>query len=151
VSAPEPGRNSFRIRCDEANSLRDIRRWLRLNLPADTDLSYDAELVCTELVTNAIEHSRATCSVRIDIEDGCVHIEVDDDSPKPSSSSGDPRSVRAVAGGWRSSTPCPRGGYGEHGQGRPSGLSYGRTCRIRAEASRAEAASTASSQLRPGV
>lgn len=82
MSASEPGRHSFSISCDGASSLRDIRRWLRLNLPADTDLSYDAELVCTELVTNAIEHSRATCSVRIDIEDGCVHIEVDDDSPE---------------------------------------------------------------------
>lgn len=42
----------------------------------------DAELVCSELVTNAIEHGGGHGAVRVDIVgDNRVHVEVDDHNP----------------------------------------------------------------------
>lgn len=63
--------------CD-ASCLPELRQWLRTNLPADDDVGIDAELVCTELVTNAIEHGRGAAEVRIHVQDDQVRIEVDD-------------------------------------------------------------------------
>jgi anti-sigma regulatory factor (Ser/Thr protein kinase) len=39
----------------------------------------DAELVCTELVTNAIEHGGGARAVRITVDSRQVCVEVDDD------------------------------------------------------------------------
>jgi hypothetical protein len=62
--------------CDVA-SLPVLRRWLRTNVPAGVD-SADAELVCTELVANAIEHGGGARAVRITVGSGHVCFEVDD-------------------------------------------------------------------------
>jgi anti-sigma regulatory factor (Ser/Thr protein kinase) len=52
-------------------------RWLRLNLANDLEL--DAELVCCELVTNAVEHGGGAGTVRVEVmADGQVRVEVDD-------------------------------------------------------------------------
>jgi anti-sigma regulatory factor (Ser/Thr protein kinase) len=59
--------------------LPTIRHWLRSRLPPDDDLELDAELVCCELVTNAVEHGGGTGAVRIDIvAKRQVRVEVDD-------------------------------------------------------------------------
>jgi anti-sigma regulatory factor (Ser/Thr protein kinase) len=81
----------------DATCLPSIRRWLRSNrLPADVEV--DAELVCCELVTNAVEHGGGTGAVRIDIvEDARVRVEVDD---------GDPAGALTVG---RSRLTAPRG------------------------------------------
>src|SRR6478672_10004859 len=62
--------------CDVA-SLAVLRRWLRSNVPSGVD-SADAELVCTELVANAIEHGGGARAVRITVDSGHVRFEVDD-------------------------------------------------------------------------
>jgi anti-sigma regulatory factor (Ser/Thr protein kinase) len=55
-----------------------IRRWLRSNL-ANEDLELDAELVCCELVTNAVEHGGGAGTVRVEVmPGGQVRVEVDD-------------------------------------------------------------------------
>lgn len=43
----------------------------------------DAQLVVTELVTNAIVHTRATSTVTIALTDGVLYIEVSDADPNP--------------------------------------------------------------------
>ena len=65
-----------RTLCDGA-SLSILRRWLRNNLPAGVDPA-DAELVCTELVANAIDHGGGARAVRISVDEQHVSVEVDD-------------------------------------------------------------------------
>jgi anti-sigma regulatory factor (Ser/Thr protein kinase) len=66
----------------DSTSLPAIRRWLRSNLPPDADLELDAELVCCELVTNAVEHGGGAGALRIEvIGDRQVHVEIDDMDP----------------------------------------------------------------------
>ena len=62
-------------RCD-VTGLSGLRHWLRERL-AGSD-GGDAELVCTELVTNAIDHGGGACAVRIAVDEHDVRIEVDD-------------------------------------------------------------------------
>ncbi|WP_344428472.1 ATP-binding protein [Pseudonocardia ailaonensis] len=65
----------------DATCLPGIRRWLRANV-AGEDLMINAQLVCTELVTNAVEHGGGRGTVRIDlVEDDGLHVEVDDRDP----------------------------------------------------------------------
>lgn len=68
----------------DASYLRELRSWLREHIP-DDDTSLDAELVCTELVTNALEHGGGRGVVRIVLSDADgVRVEVDDaDSTAP--------------------------------------------------------------------
>jgi hypothetical protein len=66
----------------DAGCLSLIRQWLRLSLPDGSDLELDAELVCCELVTNAVEHGGGFGVVRIDVVDETqVRVEVDDHDP----------------------------------------------------------------------
>lgn len=72
------------LHCDITGPARlpGLRRWLREALAdpdGDPDGAADAELVCTELVTNALEHAGGACVVRIVVEGDRVRIEVDDD------------------------------------------------------------------------
>lgn len=65
----------------DATCLPAIRRWLRANV-VDRDTTMNAELVCTELVTNAVEHGGGNGDVRIEVsDDGQVYMEVDDSNP----------------------------------------------------------------------
>jgi anti-sigma regulatory factor (Ser/Thr protein kinase) len=43
----------------------------------------DAQLVITELVTNAIVHAESACTVTLQLDDRSLHIEVTDDDPTP--------------------------------------------------------------------
>ena len=73
------GRYSLSLAFGDAGCLPPLRRWLRSHLPAEGDLVLDAELVCTELVTNAIEHGGGSGAVRVDIIGAtAVRVEVDD-------------------------------------------------------------------------
>lgn len=74
---PECGRRSVAVVPCAATQLAGLRRWLRTVL-ADRD-DGDAELVCTELVTNAIDHGGGARAVRITVAERDVRIEVDDD------------------------------------------------------------------------
>ncbi len=78
----QSSRHSLSLTFADATCLPTIRRWLRSNLPPEGDLGLDAELVCSELVTNAVEHGGGAGAVRIDIGgDSQVRVEVDDADP----------------------------------------------------------------------
>jgi anti-sigma regulatory factor (Ser/Thr protein kinase) len=63
----------------DATCLPALRGWLRAHLAEGTDARSDAELVCTELVTNAVEHAHGPRAVRITMLDTArLRIEVDD-------------------------------------------------------------------------
>ena len=75
-------RHSLSLTFGDATCLPTIRRWLRSKLPQEADLELDAELVCSELVTNAVEHGGGAGAVRIDIVGELqVRVEVDDAEP----------------------------------------------------------------------
>jgi hypothetical protein len=78
-----PGRTrSLCLTFGDATCLPVIRRWLRSTLTPIVGVEPDAELVCCELVTNAIEHGGGAGAVRIDISgEGQVRVEVDDADP----------------------------------------------------------------------
>ena len=81
MSRPSPRLQSLGLAFGDATCLTVIRRWLRATID-DQDTLLTAELVCTELVTNAIEHGGGAGSVRIRITDmQRVHVEVDDRNP----------------------------------------------------------------------
>lgn len=64
--------------------LADLRTWLRLIFgDLGADVVVDLELVCTELVTNALEHAASPRCLRLRRDKGTnvVRIEVDDASP----------------------------------------------------------------------
>lgn len=66
----------------DATCLPALRRWIRDNVRGSADALADAQLVCTELVTNSIEHALGPRTVRIDVApDGTMSVEVDDASP----------------------------------------------------------------------
>ena len=74
-------RRSLYLTFRDATCLPRIRRWLRSNLLC-ADVELDAELVCCELVTNAVEHGGGSGAVRIDITgEAQVRVEVDDTDP----------------------------------------------------------------------
>jgi anti-sigma regulatory factor (Ser/Thr protein kinase) len=81
LSRPSDRLQTLRLAFDDATCLPAVRRWLR-DAIRDHDMLLTAELVCTELVTNAIEHGGGGGSVRICITDEQrVHVEVDDRNP----------------------------------------------------------------------
>ncbi|WP_433505482.1 hypothetical protein ACQP04_02620 [Pseudonocardia halophobica] len=55
------------IAVEDASCLTPLRAWLREHLPNSDDHQIDAELMCTELVTNALEHARGPRTVRMDV------------------------------------------------------------------------------------
>lgn len=75
--------SSFLTSFRDATCLPALRGWLREVLPdRDDDALIDAELVCTELVTNAVDHARGPCEVRVHLYDAAtLTVEVDDASP----------------------------------------------------------------------
>ncbi|SEG70105.1 Histidine kinase-like ATPase domain-containing protein [Thermomonospora echinospora] len=72
----------------EASQVRVVRRWLRGLLGAEHPACYDSELLGSELVTNAIEHSDSgqfgpggtpgTVHITVLALDGAVRVEVTD-------------------------------------------------------------------------
>lgn len=58
--------------------LPGLRRWLREHVEGDEELISRAELVCTELVTNAVDHAGGGGHVRISGEPDELIVEVDD-------------------------------------------------------------------------
>jgi hypothetical protein len=82
ASTRSPAR-TFTLTFDSPACLGTLRKILRLMLAgSDPDHVADAELVCTELVTNAIEHAGPprTTRIRIDQADD-LRIDVVDGSP----------------------------------------------------------------------
>lgn len=64
----------------DARCLPRLRAWLREHV-GDPERRGDAELVCTELVTNAVEHARGPRSVGLAVSDTEVRVTVTDGSP----------------------------------------------------------------------
>jgi anti-sigma regulatory factor (Ser/Thr protein kinase) len=58
----------------------ELRRWLheRGCIAAD-----DAALVLSELVTNAMVHAQAGCTIEMELDDDCLRLAVRDPSPAP--------------------------------------------------------------------
>lgn len=78
--ADQPRDAVLALPVDDGPCLRVLRSWLRKRL--DGDRLVDVELVCVELVTNAIEHARAPRSFRVRLGTrGRASIEVDDAGP----------------------------------------------------------------------
>jgi anti-sigma regulatory factor (Ser/Thr protein kinase) len=59
---------------------RELRHWLH-ELGCTT--AEDATLVLSELVTNAIVHAHAGCTIEMKHDDHCLRLEVRDPSPTP--------------------------------------------------------------------
>lgn len=89
----------FAFRLPSKPPLTEVRAWLR-GLFADEppDLLIDVELVATELVTNAYEHTDHLLAVRVSrpVDRPVLRVEVDDDAPdRP------PRPGASTRGGFR--------------------------------------------------
>lgn len=70
--------SSFANAFDAVNCLPGLREWVRTHVP-DDDLAIDAELVVTELISNAVDHGAPPYSVRMNSDGGeQLHIEVTD-------------------------------------------------------------------------
>jgi anti-sigma regulatory factor (Ser/Thr protein kinase) len=76
-------RRSVVLGFEDSTVLRPLRRLVEELLPgADEDTLVDAELVCTELVTNALEHARGPRSVHVRLfSGGELRVTVVDASP----------------------------------------------------------------------
>lgn len=66
---------------DGPENLAVLRRWIRAHVVADQDTLDDAQLVCTELASNAIEHACGPRAVRISVTEREFTVEVDDGDP----------------------------------------------------------------------
>src|SRR5829696_2828733 len=62
-------------------SVLAARRFVRDSLSAVATDHHAAELLVTELATNAVEHARSPFSVSVDIRTATVRIEVRNDAP----------------------------------------------------------------------
>lgn len=80
----------------DPSSVRRARHWVEEAVGAADPELIDRLLLCTsELVTNAVEHAGTTADVRLELDDECVRIEVDDLSEQlPTMGRPDPMSVR---------------------------------------------------------
>lgn len=65
----------------DARCLPRLRAWLREHV-GEAERCGDAELVCTELVTNAVEHARGPRSVELAVSEDRVRVAVTDGSPE---------------------------------------------------------------------
>ena len=61
-------------------SRRELRHWLH---ESGCTTAQDATLVLLELVTNAIVHAHAGCTIEMKHDDHCLRLEVRDPSPTP--------------------------------------------------------------------
>lgn len=69
---------------DHVPPLSAVRQWAARTLPpAPPDFVPDAQLVATELVTNAYDHAGGAHRIRLAYGDGRLLIEVDDGSDDP--------------------------------------------------------------------
>jgi hypothetical protein len=64
-----------------AESLTELRRWIRTHVIALPDAMDDAQLIATELASNAVEHAPGPRTVRISATDTLFTVEVDDGGP----------------------------------------------------------------------
>lgn len=80
----------------DASCLPALRSRLRQLIPAG-DGRIDAELVCTELVINAVEHAAAPRRVRVVLDAADLRIEVEDGSPDEPLTPGRRMNTPAVA------------------------------------------------------
>ncbi|MGW7381378.1 ATP-binding protein [Streptomyces sp. NPDC054794] len=74
-----------------------VRRW---DAPFDVDVSFQPELVATELLTSAVRHASGPLTVDVDLEGGFVVIEVVDGStemPLPRVADADDEGGRGLA------------------------------------------------------
>ncbi len=62
-------------------SLAGLRRWIRTHVVADADALADAQLVATELASNAIEHAPGPRVVRLRVSATRFTVEVEDAAP----------------------------------------------------------------------
>ncbi|MDN5861142.1 MAG: ATP-binding protein [Pseudonocardia sp.] len=62
-------------------ALTELRRWIRTHVAAGPDTVDDAQLVCTELASNALEHAPGPRVVRITLTEAEFTVEVDDGAP----------------------------------------------------------------------
>lgn len=83
VTSSGPAARSFTLTFDDLACLRVLRTILRSMLAgSDPDHVADAELVCTELVTNAIDHADGPRTTRITVDQAEeLRIDVVDGSP----------------------------------------------------------------------
>jgi hypothetical protein len=63
-------------------SLTVLRAWIREHVVAVPDALADAQLIATELASNAIEHAPGPRTVRISVTDTVFTVEVDDGAPE---------------------------------------------------------------------
>lgn len=61
-----------------AESLTGLRRWIRTHVIAGPDALADAQLISSELASNALEHAPGPRTVRISATDTLFTVEVDD-------------------------------------------------------------------------
>ncbi|SEO44974.1 ATP-binding protein [Amycolatopsis saalfeldensis] len=101
----------------ELSSLAPLRKWVRARLtglPRET--VQDAELLATELVTNAFEHAGGPMALRLELPDDhtVIRLEVEDCAPNllPTTATASPDSYRgrglllvdALSAGWGAAT-----------------------------------------------
>jgi anti-sigma regulatory factor (Ser/Thr protein kinase) len=72
-----------------------LRGWLE-RTPCRSECPDDVELVVSELVTNALVHTRTTAALRATLTERAVHIEVHDQAPIPPHV----REAQGAAGGF---------------------------------------------------
>ena len=86
VPPPPTSERAIHIAIDDASCLRPLRRMLaKLLADRPEDLRIDADLVATELVTNALEHATAPRTVTIGCSSaGRLEIAVTDSDPDTS-------------------------------------------------------------------
>jgi anti-sigma regulatory factor (Ser/Thr protein kinase) len=75
---------SLTLEPDLAN-VAEARHWVRglvAELGLDDECEYEAQLVATELVTNAVLHGRTTLVIVVDHHDHVLRIEVEDGNPR---------------------------------------------------------------------
>lgn len=75
-------RHDFELDPPAAGRLAEMRAWLRrIVVGATPMLLADLELVCTELVSNALEHATGSRRLRLWRDKDRVRVEVEDSSP----------------------------------------------------------------------
>ncbi|MGI5130680.1 ATP-binding protein [Pseudonocardia sp. CA-107938] len=79
--APRPAPAGLERRLGGPESLAELRRWIRTHVIAVPDVLADAQLISTELASNAIEHAPGPRIVRLTATATEFTAEVDDAAP----------------------------------------------------------------------